>query len=176
MSFKPGAQKQINPLLTLSEAKKKLMDLIALRDHSEQELREKLELKCTPEIVNAALTWAAEKNWLIAPEKLKHQVAQQLGRRGKGIHRINEKLQSLGLPDIKSDYDVELEKAQRLTSGKWKQDAFQDLKPSDARKLQAKIMRFLLARGFEEDIVIYILTHDFKRNFTDEDTTYDEEC
>src|SRR4051812_45717141 len=91
--------------LSLQEAKKRLMDYVAKRDHTEKELRKKLALRCTPEIVEQTIAWAAAQNWLASPEKLKEQFAAQLSRRGKGIRKINQKLQEVGLEKVKANPD-----------------------------------------------------------------------
>ena len=161
--------------ITLSEAKKKLMDLVARRDHSEKELRSKLSLRCSPEIVDQTLTWAREQNWLISPEKLKTQVAAQLSRNGKGVRKINQKLQSLGLDSVKSETEEELEKARHLVSRKWQPRDFKDLDFKESQKLKAKITRFLVARGFELNVVSTILRTDLKYTPSNEEEIYDEE-
>ena len=92
MSFNRRAHKQIKEPLTPAEAKKKLMDFVARRDHSEKELRQKLALRCEPDVVESTLKWAREQNWLASPDKLRQQFAEQLSRRGKGIRKINQKL------------------------------------------------------------------------------------
>ena len=113
--------------MALADAKRKIMDLVAHRDHSEKELRQKLSLLCEEEIVVQAMAWAKEQNWLAVPEVLKEKFAEQLERRGKGIHHINQKLQQLGLEPIKPDPEQELEKAKKLALTKWSLEDFQDL-------------------------------------------------
>lgn len=46
------------------------MDLVAKRDHSENELRKKLANCCEPETLEHLIQWAHEQNWLVSPEKL----------------------------------------------------------------------------------------------------------
>lgn len=169
------AQKQIKTPLTLAEAKRKLMDLVARRDHSEKELRKKLALRCEPEVVEQTLSWALEQNWLAAPEKLTQQFAEQLGRRGKGIRKINQKLKELGLAGVKADRETELEKARRLVGAKWSARDFAGLDFKESQKLKAKIMRFLATRGYESDVISSILKNDFKRTSNDEEMNYDDE-
>lgn len=182
MSFYKRAQKQttksIQVPLTLSEAKKKLMDFVARRDHTEKELRKKLSLRCDADVVEKTLAWAQEQNWLAAPEKLKTQFAEQLSRRGKGIRKINQKLKELGLETVKSDRDTELTKAKKLVLAKWSASDFESLDYKEAQKLKAKIMRFLIARGYESDIINTILKNEFKhspKSRDDGEDIYDEE-
>ncbi len=199
MSFYQRAQKRTSGQsaapLTLSDAKKKLMDFIARRDHSEKELRQKLSLRCAAEVVEKTLAWAQAQKWLTPPEKLKTQFAAQLARRGKGILKINQKLKELGLETVKSEQSAELEKAKKLVLAKWSTADFKGLAYKDAQKLKARIMRFLAARGYESNIISLILSlilkNEFKKSLenyenpdsekntieqdTNEENTYDEE-
>lgn len=148
--------------LSLNEAKKKIMDLVARRDHSELEIKKKLAPRCEDTILQEALDWAKNQNWLSSTEKLTAQFARQLDRRGKGIRQINKKLTEKGLNTIKPDFDNEYDKAQRLTLLKWERNSFQDLDFEQAQKLKGKIIRYLLARGFENSIVSKILKNEFR--------------
>lgn len=165
--------------MTLSEAKKKLMDLVARRDHTEKELRKKLATKCDPEIVNQTIQWAHEQKWLASPEKLKMQFAEQLSRRGKGVRKINQKLKELGLDSIKANAEDELEKARKLVLTKWSAKDFKGLDFKESQKLKAKVMRFLATRGFESPIISSILKNDLKNSANNEvqneEEIYDEE-
>lgn len=175
MPFNGRAQKQIKQPLTLIQAKKKLMDFVARRDHSEKELSQKLSRYCEPEVVQQTITWAYEQNWLSAPEKLQQQLAAQLDRRGKGIHKINQKLNELGLDSVKAHFDEELEKARHLIFSKWSANEFRGLSFTDAHKLRAKIIRFLTTRGYEDAVINSILKNDFKTATQNEDLQYDDE-
>ncbi|MCC2677614.1 MAG: regulatory protein RecX [Pseudobdellovibrio sp.] len=161
--------------LTLSEAKKKLMDLVARRDHSEKELRKKLAQRCEPEVVEQTIKWAGEQNWLASPEKLKTQFAEQLSRRGKGIRKINQKLKELGLESVKAEAETELEKAKKLVLSKWSPRDFKGLDFKESQKLKAKIMRYLITRGYESHVVSSILKNDLKYSSANEEEIYDDE-
>lgn len=128
MSFSGKPEEQ---LLSLTEAKKKLMDFVARRDQSEIELREKLSPHCSDKTLEETIQWARKQNWLATPEK--------------------------------------------LVLTKWPADAFKNLSPAAARKLKAKIARFLAARGFESDTVDLILKNEFKTTSLNEEEIYDEE-
>lgn len=160
------------PQLGLSEAKKKIMDFVARRDHSEKELRTKLGLRCETSVVDQAIEWAKEQNWLAKPEILSEKFAQQLSRRGKGIRKINQKLKELGLSSVKAEPENELEKARRLVLNKWSAEDFRGLNYQDSQKLKAKIMRYLITRGFESDIVSNILKNEFKAGALSHDEEY----
>lgn len=173
MSFqrRPNPYREL-PAFNLSDAKKKIMDLVARRDHSEKEIRKKLALRCQPEIVDQAIEWATQQNWLAAPDVLKEKFAEQLSRRGKGIRRINQKLKELGLASVKADLEKELEKARRLVAGKWTFEDFKGLDFKESQKLKAKIMRYLITRGFESDVVSNILKNEFKAGALSHDEEY----
>ncbi|MFP5520265.1 MAG: regulatory protein RecX [Bdellovibrionia bacterium] len=157
------------PLTIKARAKLRMMDLLAQRDHSEKELRQKLRqylrpkkrrgypypspeeleviMKDIQEAIDAALAHAADSKWLAAPEKISDQLTQALNRRKKGIHYINQYLNEKGLPPIKADPEVELAKALELLQRK-----FPDIS-SSPREIKAKAMRFLASRGFTMDII-----------------------
>ena len=157
--------------LTPAQAKKLLMDLVAQRDHSEKELRTKLSVRCEPEVVEATMAWALEQNWLTKPDALQADLAGQLSRKGKGIKQINEKLERLGLETVKAEPEQELAKARKLALAKWSNEDFEGISLSEKQKLQAKIMRFLVARGFESSVINQILKNEFKKS----GDFYDEE-
>jgi regulatory protein len=130
---------------------KKMMDYLAIRDHSENELRQKLEKLYTADEIDAAVTLAKQKNWIPdTPEAnlaVSEETANALGRKGRGINFINEHLKKKGLPEISRDSSVELEKAQRLVENK-----YSDFSEMDQDQ-KAKVGRFLLSRGFEMEVV-----------------------
>lgn len=137
------------------------MDLVARRDHTEKELRKKLSLRCEPEIIDQAIEWAKEQNWLAAPEQLQERFVQQLHQKGKGLRVINHKLRELGLQTIANDSELEFEKAQKLIqSKKFKNPEDQDLSFEEKQKLKAKIARFLSSRGFDSSIIAKIINEE----------------
>lgn len=141
-----------NPLKTRQAAKKKVMDLLARRDHSEKELRTKLRDRFSDEeglgdIVNEAIEFAKDNNWLGNPEDLASRMADMLHRRNKGIHYINNYLREKGLPSVETDRDLELEKALSIVKNKYDEDY------EFSREEKAKVGRFLAARGFDSETV-----------------------
>ncbi len=67
-----------------------MMDYLARRDHSEKELRTKLQ-RCdfSQEEIEKALDFAKNNNWLPKSEELSEKVAQQLHQKKKryGLHQ-----------------------------------------------------------------------------------------
>lgn len=141
-----------DPLKTRQAAKKKVMDLIARRDHSEKELRTKLREKFADEgaaddIIAEAIEFAKDNNWLGDPNDLAHRMADMLHRRNKGIHYINNYLREKGLPAVEADRDLELEKALAIVKNKYDEDY------EFSREEKAKVGRFLASRGFDSETV-----------------------
>lgn len=160
-------------------AKKKVMDLVSMRDHSEKELRTKLKeyfrrniqyrkrlakkqnkeyTEDTPEnqaeiqaAIDGAIEFAKNNKWLGDPEVLSGKMAGILHRKNKGISYINNKLKEKGLPPVTSDRDLELEKALALVKNKYSD--FAALSYAEKRKEQARVARFLAARGFDSETV-----------------------
>ncbi|WP_291515405.1 regulatory protein RecX [Bdellovibrio sp. ArHS] len=141
-----------DPQKTRLAAKKKVMDLIARRDHSEKELRTKLREKFSDEdslgeIIDEAIDFAKDQNWIGDPADLAGRLADMLHRRNKGIHYINNYLREKGLPSVPTDRDLELEKALAIVKNKYDED-FQF-----SREEKARVGRFLAARGFDSETV-----------------------
>ena len=127
-----------------------MMDYVALRDHSEKELRKKLSAYFENDEIQKAIDYGKKNNWI--PEsfeqlsKLSKQFASQLQRKGKGKLIVNQKLKEKGLPEIFFDAEDELQIALTLAQKKL---GSKDLD----KKMQEKIGRFLISRGFSTDIV-----------------------
>lgn len=132
-------------------ARKRMMDLIAHRDHSEKELREKLHERFETRFIDEAIDYGRDHGWIPDDEESQTQLAdkfaESLHRRGKGILSINHQLQEKGLPPVATDSERELEKAMRLIAGKFTEEQLTD------RNVQAKAGRFLASRGFDADTV-----------------------
>lgn len=141
-----------NPLKTKQAAKRKVMDLLARRDHSEKELRKKLREKFSDEddgldAVEEAIAYAKENNWLGDPSALAYRMADMLHRRNKGIHYINQYLKEKGLPSVETDRALELEKALAIVKNKYDEDY------DFTREDKARVGRLLASRGFDSETV-----------------------
>lgn len=140
------------PPLTLLQAKHKVMDLFARRDHTLKEIEKKLKDRCEPGTLKELLTWVAEQTWLPTEAHVQEQMVRALGRRKKGQNYINQKLKAMGLNSIKILPEIELEKALEALQLKWNPE---DLVISDfasKQKQKAKVIRFLNGRGFDLSI------------------------
>ncbi|WP_413583383.1 regulatory protein RecX [Bdellovibrio sp. HCB288] len=133
-------------------AKRKVMDIIARREHSEAELRTKLHSKFADvegglEAIEEAISYAKDKNWLEEPSALAYRLADMLHLRNKGINYINGYLEEKGLPSIETDSALELKKALAIVANKFDED----FKFSHEDK--ARVGRLLASRGFDSETV-----------------------
>jgi len=139
-------------------ARKRMMDLMAVRDHSELEIRAKLKDKFEPADIDAAVDYGRENGWLpdneTSQRALANKMAEFLHKKLKGIHYINHALEEKGLPPLDPDPERELEKARSLLETKFSDQDLRD------RQAQAKAGRFLASRGFSMDVVRSVI---FKR-------------
>ncbi|WP_413291692.1 regulatory protein RecX [Bdellovibrio sp. HCB185ZH] len=136
----------------IAAAKRKVMDLLAARDHSEQELRSKLRGKFadehgSEEAIDEAISFANEKNWLGDPSEYAARLADTLHRRNKGICYINNYLKEKGLPTVGTDSALELEKAMAIVTNKFTEDY------KFSREEKARVGRLLTSRGFDTETV-----------------------
>lgn len=148
------------------KARKRMMDMLALRDHSELEMRKKLGQRFVPELVEQMIEEAKERKWLpTSPEEvtaLAEKFAAVLHRRRKGVHWINRKLQESGLPALREDTEVEFEKALAL--------ARRNLSAIRAGKNpRARISRSLQAKGYSSGIIGRVLKSMEKELFAEEE-------
>lgn len=124
----------------------KLMEYLARRNHSEKELMQKLSRKYSKEEVIKAIQEAKDNNWLIDESKLSEQTALMLHRKKKGIIYIQAYLRQKGLPSIKKDNEIEIEKARQILISLDLEDL-----TNKASKLKAR--RVLTNRGFDFETI-----------------------
>ncbi|MEN0058409.1 MAG: regulatory protein RecX [Bdellovibrio sp.] len=141
-----------DPLKSRQAAKRKIMDLLARRDHSEKELRQKLRDRFSDDdevgnLVDEAIDFAKDNNWLGDPQTLAERMAEGLHRRSKGIHYINNYLKEKGLPTVVADHEQELEKACAIVKNKFAEDH------KFSREEKARLARMLASRGFDSETV-----------------------
>lgn len=138
----------------MSEFEKALENLaryLAMRDHSEQELRTKLERRYSPEVTEKTIAFAVERELLAAPEILAERATRDLNRRRKSHLYIQSLLKKRGLPATAVNTDEELEKIRRLLNSKF--GSAQEL----AYEEKQKAHRFLKYRGFEDALIHKVL-------------------
>ncbi len=145
-----------DPVKTKQAAQRKIMDLMAKRDHSEKELRRKLHKQFSGsedlgEILDDAIDFAKDNNLIGNQDELAERMADMLHRRHKGIHYINNYLHEKGLPSVPTDRDLELEKAMHVVKNKYSEDY------EFSREEKARVGRFLASRGFDSETVRKVL-------------------
>lgn len=136
---------------TLSKALESLARYLAMRDHSETELRTKMRRRFESDVIERALDFAREREWLTAPEKLAAKASEELHRRKKSHRYIQNTLKKRGLPPTPADASAELEKIRRLLRSKFVVSA--DLSYEE----KAKAYRFLKYRGFQDALIRKVL-------------------
>ncbi len=138
-----------------SSARNKMMDLLARREHTEKELRLKLEDSFPRAEIEEAIEFGKKSKWIANSDEtlaaLAEKTAEDLRRRGKGTLFINSYLEEKGLPKVSVNDSEELEKARRLVENKF--SGFNSLDSEEKAPLNAKVGRFLISRGFDEEIV-----------------------
>ncbi|MEK6556415.1 MAG: regulatory protein RecX [Bdellovibrionota bacterium] len=127
---------------------------VSRRDHSEKEIRTKLGRWYTPEAVQAAVDKAYEYKWIKDASELTEIFSRSLHRQGKGLRAVNLKLKTKGLPEVKKDSELEIEKAQAALARKYKT---QDPAIKLDRPQKQKAYRFLANRGFDHDTIMIVL-------------------
>ncbi len=109
-------------------ARNVMLNLLSRRDHSEKELIQKLLIREFPtEEIEKTILYAREHDLIGESTKLTENMAQSLHRRKKGIRKINSVLHQKGLPQIKPDLEIELEKALALVKSKQRTKKFTPL-------------------------------------------------
>lgn len=135
----------------LSKALESLARYLAMRDHSETELRTKMGRRFESDVVEKAIELARERDWLLAPEKLAQKATEELRRRKKSHRYIQNTLRKRGLPATSRDSDGEMEKIRELLRSRFVEAG--DLSYEE----KAKAYRFLKYRGFDDALIRKVL-------------------
>jgi len=134
-----------------ADVRRAAMDLLARREHSLQELRQKLSRRFSDaELVNQQLMLLAEEN-LQSDVRFAESFARLRVSRGQGPVRIRQELRLRGLSNMVVDAALEtlevdwLELARTVHRRKFNG-------PAEDHRQRARHYRFLLQRGFDSDI------------------------
>jgi regulatory protein len=140
-----------------TSARNKVMDYLARRNHSELELRTKLSRDYPQPEIDSAIAFAIESKWLLPPAELSDLVSISLSRKCKGHRFINQYLKLKGLPSVKRELEIEIEKGTQLVRSK----LGTKLDVSTGRRLeftvQKKVFRLLANRGFDDESIREII-------------------
>lgn len=142
-----GANKLISDPASYKYCFNSLLRMLGRRDHSEKELREKLSLYYSMDLVEKAINEASERKFLKSPDELAKALTDQYHRLDKGIYYIQRQLKKKGLPSTTMDSETELAKCQALFQKKFGDKAL------SSRQDQAKAFRYLAYRGFDSETV-----------------------
>lgn len=129
-------------------ALEKIVDYLSVRDHSENEIRNKLTLKeFEHEEIEEAIDLAQEQGFIQEPSTLSETVSDQLNRKHKGILYINQYLQSKGLPCVLADWELEFQKAKELIFKRFSKN------PPYTIEEKQDIYRYLTNRGYADQTI-----------------------
>ena len=133
------------------KALNKAADLLARRNHSEKELRDKLIKFFEEDLIDQVVAEAVERRWLLPPEELAESAARSWSRSLKSARYIQEQLKKRGLPHVEWHEEEELEKMRALLKKKFRFDE-DDLLQLDY-ETRTKAYRFLKYRGFTDGLI-----------------------
>ena len=125
----------------------KLQTYLSQRPHSEYELTCKLRKFFCLQDIEKALVLARKNNWLPTPNDLSQQLIEELNKKQKGWRIIQSTLNQKKLPLLVKDETIEEQKARW-----WLSERLKPSSPFSPETVQ-KVYRFLINRGFEEDII-----------------------
>ncbi len=134
--------------LTLNDIRFNAMNLLALREHSVKELKDKLERKCGhTALIDEAIAGLIAQN-LQSDERFTQAFVAMRQRQGKGPVIVRMELREKGVANelIASFVDESDSLWFELARDVWLKK-FRGISPADSRE-RAKQMRFLQSRGF----------------------------
>lgn len=134
-----------------------LLRMLARRDHSELELKNKLIRYYDAADVTIAVNKARDERWLRPAEELARSITESLHRRGRGHRRIDLELKKRGLPKSEYSEDRELEKAKIILNKIVSRTKSTPLDYESKAKLKARAFRLLSYRGFRPDVITKLL-------------------
>lgn len=124
---------------------------LAIRDHSQYELRTKLARAYPEELVDELLAEAARNGWLIPEQQIAERLALALAKRHKSQMYIVGQLQErrLPVPDLQDDS----ENARLLVERKFGAGSLDE-------DVKGKAFRFLQNRGFDDRVIRQVLNEE----------------
>lgn len=130
----------------------KAVELLARRDHSELEIRQKLQQREYSESeIDACCKKLEERRYLLPPSELSEKLLRLQLQRGKGARFIEAYLRKKGLPVVSIEEEVEVAAALDLLQRRAK-----SLKDPSFKEKQ-KLFNFLANRGFRFGILNQVL-------------------
>jgi regulatory protein len=143
--------------ITLTDVRRRAMDLLARREHGIRELARKLLDKgFEADLVSEAIEQLREDN-LVSDQRYCEAVVKSRCQRGQGPLKITWELRSQGVPDAVVDATL------RELAPDWQQQVRQVIEKKYAGRVsgvpaeRAKQVRFLCSRGFPQGLVMQVL-------------------
>ena len=141
-------------------ARSHLMNLLARRNYSPYEIREKFADLYPPQEIEAAIEDARASRWLLPDEELSDRTAAALARKRKGHRFVNQYLKAKGLPPVAKNPEEEIANGISLVQSKLARMLASGLQ-SDwefRKEFKKKVQRLLANRGFDDDTVRAVIT------------------
>ena len=142
--------------INFEKVKERALRLLARRDHSAFELKQKLrqKLKIQNEDFENLLVYLKGHGYLAGEDDLARRWANQWRQEGRGRHWIQGKLKSKGLPPVELRDDEQETEAALIFLGK----RFAGRVPSClSLKDRGKLARSLISRGFSSSLVATLI-------------------
>lgn len=147
------------PELNLTKLKDKALRLLARRDHSEYELKQKLRTrgKFDDSTFSALIDYLKNLGYLADQNELSRRWIRQFRSEGRGRHWITGKLRTKGLPalDLRDD-EEEFASARLFVAKKLRGKNPKALKLNE----KAKLSRSLVSRGFSSSVVATVMNEE----------------
>lgn len=145
---------------TSRTVKDALLYYLALRDHTEKELSQKLSKRYAADEIKDIIEWAKNMDLIPNDEASEKRLAKTLrdsySRRKKSSLWINQKLRSIGLPSVSTE-----EASEEENIGLWIEKKY-NLEDLQNRENQNKCLRFLATKGFSLSLSRKVLNEKLK--------------
>jgi SOS response regulatory protein OraA/RecX len=138
-----------------TQALELLARYLTLRDHSRQELCEKLIARFGAKLISELMAEADRRGWLLPEDEIAQRAALTWERKLKGRGYIEEQLRKRGLPLPPVNEEAELVRLRDLVLKKFGEPSTLSM------EVRAKAFRFLTSRGFEERTIRMVFHAEF---------------
>ena len=125
----------------------KMATLLAKKNYSEKELKEKLQRDFDPSTIEWALNYGRDQKWILPPKTHAQRVVHQLLIKKKGLHYICQYLRRKGLPQVEISQSLQKENAKDLVERK-----YGDIK-NLSYEAKRKAHGMLKNRGYEDSTI-----------------------
>lgn len=156
MAFSRQDKREGAPL-TAAEARKRVMSWLARREHSAQEVRQKLSrLACSPPVADAVIAQLVQEG-LLSDDRFAELLSRSRFRRGFGPSRIQAELRRHGVDEETVVLYGSMEREQLLRQAyETLQKRFGRQKSRNPRE-KSQRARFLAYKGYPADIIFRVL-------------------